>query len=102
MEQEMKPKKPSKPISGIYADAKQTMTQAIRNVNRAYRLPFFMVTGILTEILMEYKTEAMNEQSAEMEQYLEELENFHEAEKEELMKDLEELTRPETENSQEE
>ena len=75
---------PKPPISIIYADARQTMVSALRNVLRAYPLPLFMVEGILGDVLLEFRREAAMELSADTEAYQESLKEFYEKKQKEL------------------
>ena len=59
-------KKPTKPMTMIYADAKSDFTMAIRNIARAHGLPLFLVAEITEGIAAEYK-EAMNELASDAE-----------------------------------
>ena len=69
--------KPTKPASMIYGEAKSTMTMAVRNVAKAYKLPLFLMAAIMGDIESEYEKEARNELAIEMEQYASELEVYY-------------------------
>lgn len=71
-------KRPDKPASLTYNEAKSNMTMAIRNFARAYKLPLFLMAAITADIAAEYQREAANEHSVEAERYQEELENYYE------------------------
>ena len=45
-------KKPGRPLSVIYADAKQAITRQVGNTMAAYGLPIFMAEGIRAECLL--------------------------------------------------
>ena len=70
-------RKPTKPASMIYGEAKSAMTMAVRNVAKAYKLPLFLMAAIMGDIAAEYEKEAGNELAIEMEQYTAELEAYH-------------------------
>ena len=78
-------KKPTKPMTMIYADAKSDFTMAIRNIARAHGLPLFLVAEITEGIAAEYKKEAMNELASDAEKYTQEMEEYHENTIRELM-----------------
>ena len=59
-------KKPTRPFSVIYADAKQALTRQVGNTMAAYGLPIFMAEGILSGILAEIRTNAGNELADEL------------------------------------
>lgn len=71
--------KPNKPISVIYADAKQTLTRQVGNTMAAYGLPIFMAEGILSGILAEIRTNAGNELADDTARYEEEMKGYYEA-----------------------
>ena len=71
--------KPNKPISVIYADAKQALTRQVGNTMAAYGLPIFMAEGILSGILAEIRTNAGNELADDTARYEEEMKGYHEA-----------------------
>lgn len=81
--------KPIRPISGLYADAKQTLTKQINQTLGAYRLPLFMAEGILTGILAELRMNSCNELANENEKYLEDLNAYYEAKEKELQEAFE-------------
>lgn len=54
-------KKPGRPLSVIYADAKQAITRQVGNTMAAYGLPIFMAEGILSGVLAEIRSNAANE-----------------------------------------
>ena len=70
-------RKPTKPASMIYGNAKSAMTMAVRNVAKAYKLPLFLMAAIMGDIAAEYEKEAGNELAIEMEQYASELEVYY-------------------------
>lgn len=70
-------RKPTKPASMIYGEAKSAMTMAVRNVAKAYKLPLFLMAAIMGDIAAEYEKEAGNELAIEMEQYASELEVYY-------------------------
>lgn len=72
-------KKPNKPISVIYADAKQALTRQVGNTMAAYGLPIFMAEGILSGILAEIRTNAGNELADDTARYEEEMKGYYEA-----------------------
>lgn len=71
--------KPNKPISVIYADAKQALTRQVGNTMAAYGLPIFMAEGILSGILAEIRTNAGNELADDTARYEEETKGYYEA-----------------------
>ena len=71
--------KPNKPISVIYADAKQALTRQVGNTMAAYGLPIFMAEGILSGILAEIRTNAGNELADDTARYEEEMKGYYEA-----------------------
>ena len=76
-------KKPTRPFSVIYADAKQALTRQVGNTMAAYGLPIFMAEGILSGILAEIRTNAFEKEKAELIRTFEEpaaLEETEEAE----------------------
>ena len=91
-------KKPTRPFSVIYADAKQALTRQVGNTMAAYGLPIFMAEGILSGILAEIRTNAGNELADDTARYEEELKEYYEAqikEKEEAFdNDKSQLFRP--------
>ena len=81
-------KKPNRPISVIYADAKQAITRQVGNTMAAYGLPIFMAEGILSGVLAEIRANAANELADDTARYEEELKEKQEAfekEKEDLI-----------------
>lgn len=72
-------KKPTRPFSVIYADAKQALTRQVGNTMAAYGLPIFMAEGILSGILAEIRTNAGNELADDTARYEEELKEYYEA-----------------------
>ena len=66
-------KKPNRPISVIYADAKQAITRQVGNTMAAYGLPIFMAEGILSGVLAEIRANAANELADDTARYEEEL-----------------------------
>lgn len=73
-------KKPNRPISVIYADAKQAITRQVGNTMAAYGLPIFMAEGILSGVLAEIRANAANELADDTARYEEELKAHYEAE----------------------
>lgn len=71
--------KQNKPISVIYADAKQALTRQVGNTMAAYGLPIFMAEGILSGILAEIRTNAGNELADDTARYEEEMKGYYEA-----------------------
>lgn len=69
--------KPNKPISVIYADAKQALTRQVGNTMAAYGLPIFMAEGILSGILAEIRTNAGNELADDTARYEEEMKGYY-------------------------
>lgn len=102
---------PREPLSSVYADAKSTITMAIRNVMQAYPLPIFMFESILDGFLSDLRAESKMELSADIQKYKEEFEKKvkdmqeqFEKEKDELIRqfenpDLSEETEPEEETT---
>ena len=89
-------KKPTRPFSVIYADAKQALTRQVGNTMAAYGLPIFYGRGILSGILAEIRTNAGNELADDTARYEEELKEYYEAqikEKRRLLKEKAELIR---------
>ncbi|GCA68061.1 hypothetical protein KGMB01110_24970 [Mediterraneibacter butyricigenes] len=82
-------KKPNKPLSVLYADAKQEITRSIDETVAAHRLPLFMVEGILSGVLAEIRTNAMNELADETARHEKELEYYHKCEMEHLVQEFE-------------
>lgn len=72
-------KKPNRPISVIYADAKQAITRQVGNTMAAYGLPIFMAEGILSGVLAEIRANAGNELADDTARYEEELKEYYEA-----------------------
>lgn len=72
-------KKPNRPISVIYADAKQAITRQVGNTMAAYGLPIFMAEGILSGVLAEIRANAANELADDTARYEEELKEYYEA-----------------------
>lgn len=67
-------KERNEPLCIIYADAKTSMTLAVRNIMKAFPLPIFMIEGILEGILMEIRGESKMELSSEVQKYKNEME----------------------------
>lgn len=88
-------KKPNKPLSIIYADAKQTITRQVGNTMAAYGLPIFMAEGILSGILAEIRTNAANELADETARYEADIEQYHKTEIDQLIQGFEEKTEEE-------
>lgn len=97
MEQNEKIEMPREPLSSVYADAKTSLTKAVRNVMQAFPLPVFMFESLLDGLLCDIRAEAKMELSSDMQVYKGDLENkiremqeAHEKEKEELIRQFEE------------
>ena len=73
-------KKPNRPLSVIYADAKQAITRQVGNTMAAYGLPIFMAEGILSGLLAEIRSNAANELADDTARYEEELKEYYETE----------------------
>ena len=73
-------KKPGRPLSVIYADAKQAITRQVGNTMAAYGLPIFMAEGILSGVLAEIRSNAANELADDTARYEEELKEYYETE----------------------
>ena len=82
-------KKPTRPFSVIYADAKQALTMQVGNTMAAYGLPIFMAEGILSGILAEIRTNAGNELANDTARYEEELKEYYEAQTKEMQETFE-------------
>lgn len=82
-------KKPTRPFSVIYADAKQAITRQVGNTMAAYGLPIFMTEGILSAVLAEIRTNASNELADETARYEEELKTYYETEVKEMQESFE-------------
>lgn len=82
-------KKPTRPFSVIYADAKQALTSQVGNTMAAYGLPIFMAEGILSGILAEIRTNAGNELADDTARYEEELKEYYEAQTKEMQETFE-------------
>lgn len=82
-------KKPTRPFSVIYADAKQALTRQVGNTMAAYGLPIFMAEGILSGILAEIRTNAGNELADDTARYEEELKEYYEAQTKEMRETFE-------------
>lgn len=82
-------KKPTRPFSVIYADAKQALTRQVGNTMAAYGLPIFMTEGILSGILAEIRTNAGNELADDTARYEEELKEYYEAQTKEMQESFE-------------
>lgn len=82
-------KKPNRPISAIYADAKQALTRQIGNTMAAYGLPIFMAEGTLSGILAEIRTNAGNELADDTTRYEEEMKEYYEAKIKEMQETFE-------------
>lgn len=92
--------KTNEPLSVIYADAKTSVTLAVRNAMKAFPLPIFMYEGILSGILGEIRSEENMELSTDLQRYkgsllqshqeeVKELTEGHEKEKEDLIRRFE-------------
>ena len=82
-------KKPVRPFSVIYADAKQAITRQVGDTMAAYGLPIFMTEGILSAVLAEIRTNASNELADETARYEEELKTYYETEVKEMQESFE-------------
>lgn len=78
MEKTTTEKKPIKPIGLVYADLKQALTRQIGNTMAAYGLPIFMAEGVLSGVLAEIRTNAVNELADDTARYEDELKNYYE------------------------
>ena len=74
----------NEPLSATYADAKTSVTLAVRNVMKAFPLPIFMFESILSGILGEIRSEANMELSSDVQRYKEALHQSHQSEMKEL------------------
>ncbi len=79
-----KKKEVNEPLSATYADAKTSVTLAVRNVMKAFPLPIFMFESILSGLLGEIRSEANMELSSDIQRYKEFLVQSHQTEVEEL------------------
>ena len=77
-------KEVNEPLSATYADAKTSVTLAVRNVMKAFPLPIFMFESILSGLLGEIRSEANMELSSDIQRYKEFLAQSHQTEVEEL------------------
>lgn len=77
-------KEVNEPLSATYADAKTSVTLAVRNVLKAFPLPIFMFESILSGLLGEIRSEANMELSSDIQRYKESLVQSHQTEVEEL------------------
>lgn len=84
MEKTTEQKKPNRPLSMIYADAKQAITRQVGNTMAAYGLPIFMAEGILSGILAEIRTNAANELADDTARYEDELKEYYESAQKEM------------------
>lgn len=82
-------KKPGRPLSVIYADAKQAITRQVGNTMAAYGLPIFMAEGILSGVLAEIRSNAANELADDTARYEEELKEYYETEAKEKQETFE-------------
>lgn len=82
-------KKPGRPLSVIYADAKQAITRQVGNTMAAYGLPIFMAEGILSGVLAEIRSNAANELADDTARYEEELKTYYETEVKEMQESFE-------------
>lgn len=82
-------KKPVRPFSVIYADAKQAITRQVGNTMAAYGLPIFMAEGILSGVLAEIRSNAANELADDTARYEEELKEYYETEAKEKQETFE-------------
>lgn len=81
--------KPGRPLSVIYADAKQAITRQVGNTMAAYGLPIFMAEGILSGVLAEIRSNAANELADDTARYEEELKEYYETEAKEKQETFE-------------
>lgn len=77
-------KEVNEPLSATYADAKTSVTLAVRNVMKAFPLPIFMFESILSGVLGEIRAEANMELSSDVQRYKEALLQSHQSEMKEL------------------
>ena len=84
MEKTTEQKKPNRPLSMIYADAKQAITRQVGNTMAAYGLPIFMAEGILSGILAEIRTNAANELADDTARYEDEWKEYYESARKEM------------------
>lgn len=89
MEKTTELKKPNKPMSLIYADAKQALTRQIGSTMAAYGLPIFMAEGILSGVLAEIRTNAGNELADDTARYEDEMKEYYEAKIKEMQESFE-------------
>ena len=82
-------KKPGRPLSVIYADAKQAITRQVGNTMAAYGLPIFMAEGILSGVLAEIRSNAANELADDTARHEEELKEYYETEAKEKQETFE-------------
>lgn len=82
-------KKPVRPFSVIYADAKQAITRQVGNTMAAYGLPIFMAEGILSGVLAEIRSNAANELADDTARYEEKLKEYYETEAKEKQETFE-------------
>lgn len=75
---------PQEPLSATYADAKTSVTLAVRNVMKAFPLPIFMFESILSGLLGEIRSEANMELSSDVQRYKDSLVQSHQTEVKEL------------------
>lgn len=75
---------PQEPLSATYADAKTSVTLAVRNVMKAFPLPIFMFESILSGLLSEIRSEANMELSSDVQRYKDSLVQSHQTEVKEL------------------
>lgn len=80
---------PQEPLSATYADAKTSVTLAVRNVMKAFPLPIFMFESILSGVLVEIRAEENMELSSDVQRYKEALLQSHQSEMKELTKKYE-------------
>ena len=78
-----------RPLSVIYADAKQAITRQVGNTMAAYGLPIFMAEGILSGVLAEIRSNAANELADDTARYEEELKEYYETEAKEKQETFE-------------
>lgn len=72
-------KEMNEPLSVTYADAKTSLTLAVRNVMKAFPLPIFMLESILAGLLGEIRSEENMELSSDLQRYKEAMIQSHEA-----------------------
>ena len=89
IKREQEVKEDGRPLSVIYADAKQAITRQVGNTMAAYGLPIFMAEGILSGVLAEIRSNAANELADDTARYEEELKEYYETEAKEKQETFE-------------